>query len=61
MQRMKTTTLSARTRGINAAMKRAAQTAATRAKAAGTRLYHIRDGKIIAERPGFSLNEKRFA
>jgi hypothetical protein len=43
--------LDARTRGINAAMRRAAKTAATRARAAGTKLYVMRKGKIVAEAP----------
>jgi hypothetical protein len=51
---MKTTSvakLDARTRGINAAMRRAAKAAATRARAAGTKLYYKRRGKLVAESP----------
>jgi hypothetical protein len=43
--------LDARTRGINAAMRRAAKVAASRARAAGTKLYYKRDGKLVAESP----------
>lgn len=43
--------LDARTRGINAAMRRAAKAAAARAKATGTKLYYKRDGKLVAETP----------
>lgn len=46
---MKTRPLDARTKAINAAMRRAAKTAAVRARAAGTKLYVLRDGKIVAE------------
>ncbi len=48
---MKSLTLDPRTKGINAAMKRAAKVAATRARAAGTKLYVMRNGKIVAENP----------
>ncbi len=48
---MKTTRLDQRTKGINAAMRRAAKAAAARARAAGTKLYVIRDGKLVAESP----------
>lgn len=48
---MKTRSLDARTKAINAAMRRAAKTAATRARAAGTKLYVLRAGKIVAETP----------
>ena len=43
--------LDARTRGINAAMRRAAKTAAARARAAGTKLYYKRNGKLIVATP----------
>lgn len=43
--------LDARTRGINAAMRRAAKVAAARARAAGTKLYYMRNGKLVAETP----------
>jgi hypothetical protein len=43
--------LDARTRGINAAMRRAAKVAITRARAAGTKLYYKRDGKLVVETP----------
>ncbi|MDB6115345.1 MAG: hypothetical protein JWQ62_2290 [Lacunisphaera sp.] len=43
--------LDARTRGINAAFRRAAKVAAVRARAAGTKLYYKRDGKLVAESP----------
>ena len=45
------TPLDARTKGINAAMRRAGKAAAARARAAGTKLYVIRKGKIVAETP----------
>ena len=43
--------LDVRTRGINAAMRRAAKVAAARARAAGTKLYYKRNGKLVAETP----------
>ena len=46
---MKTRTIS--TKAINAAMRRAAKVATTRARAAGTKLYVMRDGKLVAETP----------
>lgn len=46
---MKTPTISTKT--INAAMKRAAKVAAARARAAGTKLYVLRNGKVVAENP----------
>ena len=48
---MKTPALDARTKGINAAMRRAGKFAAKRARAAGTKLYVMRNGKIVAEKP----------
>jgi hypothetical protein len=49
---MKTTRkLSPRTRAINAAMRRAAKQAAVRARAAGTKLYISRGGKVVAVTP----------
>jgi hypothetical protein len=49
---MKTTRkLSPRTRVINAAMRRAAKQAAVRARAAGTKLYISRGGKVVAVTP----------
>jgi hypothetical protein len=48
---MKTPTLDTRTKGINAAMRRAAKTAALRARSAGTKLYVIRAGKLVAQTP----------
>ena len=45
------TKLDARTRGINAAFRRAAKVAATRARAAGTKLYNKRDRKLVAKSP----------
>lgn len=48
---MKPRSLDARTKAINAAMRRAAKTAASRARAAGTKLYVLRDGKVVAEAP----------
>lgn len=48
---MKTPALDTRTKAINAAMRRAAKTAAIRARAAGTKLYVMRNGKIVAETP----------
>jgi hypothetical protein len=43
--------LDARTRDINAAMRRGAKAAAARARAAGTKLYYKRDSKLVAESP----------
>lgn len=43
--------LDARTKGINAAMRRATKAAAARARAAGTKLYFVRNGKVVAEAP----------
>jgi hypothetical protein len=43
--------LDARTKGINAAMRRAAKAAANRARATGTKVYVMRNGKIVAETP----------
>lgn len=43
--------LDARTKGINAAMRRAAKAAASRARATGTKLYYVRDGKLVTEAP----------
>ena len=48
---MKIRLLDARTKAINAAMRRAAKVAAARARAARTKLYVMRDGKIVAESP----------
>jgi hypothetical protein len=39
------------TKSINAAMRRAAKAAATRARSAGTKLYVMRKGKLVAETP----------
>ncbi len=43
--------LDARTKAINAAMRRAAKAAAATARATGTKLYYKRDGKLVAETP----------
>lgn len=43
--------LDARTKAINAAMRRAGKAAASRARIAGTKLYTMRAGRIIAETP----------
>ena len=48
---MKSPVLDARTKAINAAMRRAAKVAAKRARAAGTKLYVMRNGKVVAESP----------
>ncbi|MDP2137862.1 MAG: hypothetical protein Q8J74_08410 [Candidatus Didemnitutus sp.] len=48
---MKRPALDARTKAINAAMRRAGKAAATRARAAGTKLYVMRNGKVVAETP----------
>ena len=45
------TKLDARTKGINAAFRRATKVAAVRARAAGTKLYFVRNGKLVAETP----------
>ena len=50
MKSVATSKLDARTKGINAAMRRAGK-AAARARAAGTKLYYVRDGKVVAENP----------
>jgi hypothetical protein len=46
---MKTPAISTKT--INAAMRRAAKAAAARARASGTKLYVMRNGKVVAETP----------
>lgn len=51
MKPVATSKLDARTKGINAAMRRAAKAAAARARATGTKLYYVRDGKVVAENP----------
>ena len=43
--------LDPRTKAINTAMRRAGKTAARRARAAGTKLYVMRAGRIVAETP----------
>ena len=43
--------LDARTKGINAAMRRAAKVATACARTAGTKLWFMRDGKIVGENP----------
>ncbi len=48
---MKKSPLDPRTKAINAAMRRAAKVAADRARAAGTKLYVVRNGKVVGERP----------
>jgi hypothetical protein len=48
---MKKPALDTRTKSINTAMRRAAKSAATRARSAGTKLYVMRNGKIVAETP----------
>ncbi len=48
---MKASALDSRTKAINAAMRRAAKVAAVRARTAGTKLYVIRNGKLVAEKP----------
>lgn len=51
MKPVSTRKLDSRTKGINAAMRRAAKSAAVRARAAGTKLYVMRNGKVVAETP----------
>jgi len=51
MKSRATRKLDARTEGINTAMRRAAKVAANRARATGTKLYFMRDGKLVAETP----------
>ncbi len=46
-----TSKLDARTKGISAAMRRAAKSAAARARATGTKLYFVRNGKLVAATP----------
>jgi Arc/MetJ family transcription regulator len=48
---MKSTALDSRTKAVNAAMRRAAKTAASRARAAGTKLHVMRNGKLVSEKP----------
>ena len=48
---MKARSLDPRTKAINAAMRRASKVAAVRARAAGTKLYVMRNGKLVAEKP----------
>lgn len=43
--------LDARTKGINAAMRRAAKAAEVRARATGTKLYYVRNGRLVVESP----------
>lgn len=43
--------LDPRTKDMLAAMRRAAKTARATARATGTKLCYMRDGKIVAERP----------
>ncbi len=40
-----------RTKAITAAMKRVAKRVESTARATGTKLYHVRDGKLVIERP----------
>lgn len=49
MKSAATLKLDARTKAINAAMRRAAKAAAARARATGTKIYYKRDGKLVAE------------
>jgi hypothetical protein len=51
MKSAATSKLDARTKGINAAFRRAAKVASARARAAGTKLYYKRNGKLVAETP----------
>jgi hypothetical protein len=48
---MKTKRLDPRTKAINAAMRRAARTAARRARHTGGKLYVMRGGRVVAEAP----------
>jgi hypothetical protein len=43
--------LDPRTKAITAAMRRVAKRAEATARATGTKLYHVRDGKLVVERP----------
>jgi hypothetical protein len=51
MKPVATGKLDARTKGNNAAMRSAAKSAADRARATGTKLYFVRNGKLVAETP----------
>jgi hypothetical protein len=48
---MKKRPLDARTKAINAAMRRASKAAAEKAKQYGTKLWVIRNGKLVGESP----------
>lgn len=43
--------IDARTKAITAAMRRVAKRVESTARATGTKLYHVRDGKLVVERP----------
>ncbi len=51
MKSVATSQLDARTKGINAAMRRAAKSAAARARATGPKLSFVRYGKLIVQSP----------
>ena len=51
MKSIGTHKLDARTKGINAAMRRAAKAAVIKARIHGTKLYVMRNGKIVALDP----------
>jgi hypothetical protein len=51
MKAAATLKLDARTKAISKAMRRAAKTAESIARATGTKLYHVRNGKLVIERP----------
>jgi hypothetical protein len=51
MKAAATLKLDARTKAISKAMHRAAKAAENVARATGTKLYHIRNGKLVVERP----------
>lgn len=51
MKSAATRKLDARTKGINTAMRRAAKAAVIKARVHGTKLYVMRNGKIVALDP----------
>ena len=51
MNPVATSKLDPRTKAINAAMRRAAKSAAATARATGTKLYYKRNGKLVVATP----------
>lgn len=51
MKKSSPSTLDAKTKAIDAAMRRAAKAAAAAARSSGTKLYYKRNGKLVAATP----------